>query len=92
MVSIRDVNVKGLVNFMRLVPQGLSVTLFLALLLSTNSLSISSANIFSNKIEANPKTSRKIEIMLIDLSRSVDKDVVIEGLKSVRSKISNVYD
>jgi len=77
---------------MKLVPKGLAITLFSALLISTNSLSSSSANIFSNKVEANPKTSQNIEIMLIDLSRSVDKDVVIEGLKSVRSKISNVYD
>jgi hypothetical protein len=91
MVPRRDVKVKGLINFMRLVPQGLSIPLFLALLMGTNSLSISSANIFSNDVEANPKASQNIEIMLIDLSRSVDKDVVIEGLKSVRSKISNVY-
>jgi hypothetical protein len=82
----------GEAKFMRLVPQALAITLFSALLISTNSLSSSSANIFSNDVEANPKTSQNIEIMLIDLSRSVDKDIVIEGLKSVRSKISNVYE
>ncbi len=72
--------------------QRLFIALFSALILGASSLSISSANIFSNKVEANPEISRNIEIMLIDLSRSVDKNVVIEGLKSVRSNISDVYE
>lgn len=82
---------EGITDFMRLVPQGLVVTLLSILLMSTHSLSISNANIFSNKVEAYPKSSPNIEIMLIDTSRSVDKTVVIQGLRSVRSKISDVY-
>ena len=70
----------------------LAVGLSSVLILSASSLSISSANIFSNKVEANPEISKNIQIMLIDLSRSVDKDVVIEGLKSVRGNISDVYE
>lgn len=50
-----------------------------------------SSNILSNKVESNPKDSNSIEIYLLDLSKSVDKNVVIDGLNSVRNKIADVY-
>ena len=50
------------------------------------------ANVWSNKISEKPNISKKIEITLIDTSRSVDKDVVLQGLTSVRQKIANIYE
>lgn len=49
------------------------------------------SNILANKVDPSPKFSKSVEIYLVDLSRSVEKDTVLEGLKSVRAKASNVY-
>ena len=50
-----------------------------------------SANILSNKVEANPRFSKNIKIYLVDLSRSVEKETVLTGLESIREQIANVY-
>ena len=51
----------------------------------------SNANILSNKVETQPILSKSIELYLIDLSKSVKKETVIDGLKSIRTKIADVY-
>ena len=62
------------------------------LLLSVSVPDISSANVLANKVEAAPNLSNTLQITLIDLSRSVDKEVVVEGLMSIRKQIGNVYE
>jgi len=51
----------------------------------------SSSNILSNDVHSSPKRSKQIEIYLVDLSRSVEETTVLEGLKSIRQKIADVY-
>lgn len=63
----------------------------LAVLITSTSLTDSNANILANKVEPKPNYSKVIEIYLIDLSRSVEKQTVIEGLQSIREKIAGVY-
>lgn len=67
----------------------------LSIIVSLFSLQVNTplnANLLSNKIAAKPNLSKNIEITLIDTSRSVDKEVVLQGLASVRQKIANVYE
>jgi hypothetical protein len=66
--------------------------LIIAFMFSLQVNTPSNANFLSNKIEEKPNLSKNIEITLIDTSRSVDKDVILQGLTSVREKIANVYE
>ena len=63
----------------------------LILIISLLTAAVSNANVFTNKISEKPRPSTNIEIMLIDTSRSVDKDVVSRGLVSLREKVAKVY-
>jgi hypothetical protein len=64
----------------------------LILIISLQTAAVSNANVFTNKISEKPRPSTNIEIMLIDTSRSVDKDVVSRGLVSLREKVAKVYE
>lgn len=63
----------------------------ISILFSLTSATNSSSNILSNNVDSTPKKSKQIEIYLLDLSRSVEETTVLEGLKSIREKIANVY-
>jgi len=53
--------------------------------------SVSSASFFSNTIDKNPPFSRNLSVYLLDLSGSVDAEVVITGFNNLQSNVANVY-
>ena len=61
-------------------------------LFSIQANSISSANILSNSIEKNPTLSRNLSTFLIDLSGSVDHEVVVRGFESIRQNLAYIYE
>jgi hypothetical protein len=46
---------------------------------------------FSNTIEKSPVFSKELSVYLLDLSSSVDGEIVKSGFESVKSNIANVY-
>lgn len=46
---------------------------------------------FSNTIDKSPDFSKELSVYLLDLSGSVDGEIVSAGLESVRTNIANVY-
>lgn len=46
---------------------------------------------FSNTIDKSPNFSKELSVYLLDLSGSVDGEIVLAGLESVRTNIANVY-
>jgi hypothetical protein len=56
-----------------------------------SSVGNASGNLLSNKVDSSPISSKTVEIYLVDLSKSVDKDVVLQGINSFREKVANVY-
>jgi hypothetical protein len=63
----------------------------LALILVIGNRVEANGNIFSNEIEAVPNFATSIDIYLIDLSQSVDKNVIKNGLAIIQSKIADAY-
>ena len=61
------------------------VALFLSNLPSANAFSI------SNSIAKEPPLSKHLSVYLLDLSSSVDHQVVIAGLSNLRNNVANVY-
>lgn len=51
----------------------------------------SHANILSNKVDANPPKAKKIQLFLIDLSKSVDQSTLLSGIENLRQNVSQVY-
>lgn len=48
-------------------------------------------SIFSNTIDKSPIFSKELSVYLLDLSGSVDGEIVLAGFQSVKSNIANVY-
>ncbi len=70
----------------------LSILIVFVFLFSLQANSVSNANILSNSIEKNPTLSRSLSIFLIDLSGSVDHEVVIRGFDSIRQNLAYIYE
>ena len=69
-------------------------TLFLALVLSISLVTTESAfanSFFSNTIEKSPPFSKNLSVYLLDLSGSVDADVVMAGFDSLQNNVANVF-
>lgn len=52
----------------------------------------SNANILSNSIETTPSLSRNLSTFLIDLSGSVDHEVVVRGFEGIRQNLAYIYE
>lgn len=63
-----------------------------AILVSSQAISSSYANILSNSIEKTPTFSRNLEIFFIDLSGSVDYQVVTKGFENIRRNLAYIYE
>lgn len=69
-----------------------SILLLFVFLFSFQLISPMNANFLDNSIEKTPPFSKKLSIFLIDLSGSVDHEVVIKGFETIRGNLAYVYD
>lgn len=67
-----------------------SIMVVSALLLSTP-INAYGDSFFSNTIDKSPVFSKELSVYLLDLSGSVDGEIVMAGFESVKSNIANVY-
>ncbi len=70
----------------------LSILIVLVFLFSLQANSVSNANFLSNSIEKTPSLSRNLSTFLIDLSGSVDHEVVVRGFESIRQNLAYIYE
>lgn len=68
-----------------------SFTVLVLALAVTNPIEAHSDSFFSNTIDKSPAFSKELSVYLLDLSGSVDGEVVMTGFESVKSNIANVY-
>lgn len=68
----------------------LSIMVMVALLLSAP-VNAYGDSFFSNTIDKSPVFSKELSVYLLDLSGSVDGEIVMTGFESVKSNIANVY-
>lgn len=67
------------------------VVILVAALLLTAPVNSYANSFFSNSIEKTPVLSKELSVYLLDLSGSVDKEIVMRGFESVRANIANIY-
>jgi hypothetical protein len=70
--------------------RGLSIVVVAALLLAAP-VNAYGDSFFSNTIDKSPVFSKELSVYLLDLSGSVDGEIVMTGFESVKSNIANVY-
>lgn len=56
-----------------------------------NPMSAHADSFFSNTIDKSPPFSKELSVYLLDLSGSVDGEIVMSGFEDVQSKVANVY-
>lgn len=49
------------------------------------------SSFFNNSISKSPEYSRELSVYLVDLSGSVDHEIVMQGFKNVRTNVANVF-
>lgn len=76
--------------FPKKAPRRVSVALAALLLASTPQPSYGDS-FFSNTIDKSPVFSKELSVYLLDLSGSVDGEIVMTGFESVKANIANVY-
>ena len=73
----------------RTLPTGLLIVLSAALVV--NPVSAYGDSFFSNTIDKSPPFARELSVYLLDLSGSVDGEIVKSGFENVKANVANVY-
>jgi len=70
--------------------RSLSVMVTVAIVLTTP-VNAYGDSFFSNTIDKSPVFSKELSVYLLDLSGSVDNEIVISGFENVRANVANVF-
>ena len=62
-----------------------------AVILVTTPVNASADSFFSNTIDKSPVFSKELSVYLLDLSGSVDHDIVKSGFENLRANVANVF-
>jgi len=75
-------------------PKKVSKNLFVVIALALSVVSPTQAHgesFLSNTIDKSPRFSKELSVYLLDLSGSVDGEIVMAGFESVKANVANVY-
>jgi hypothetical protein len=64
----------------------------LILIISLQTAAVSHASFLSNSIDRKPVLSKNLSFFLIDLSGSIDYEVLVRGVQNLRQNLAYVYD
>ena len=67
------------------------VVMVVAVILVTTPVSANADSFFSNTIDKSPVFSKELSVYLLDLSGSVDHDIVKSGFENLRANVANVF-
>lgn len=67
------------------------LAMVIASLLVTAPIDAYGDSFFSNSIDKTPVFSKELSVYLLDLSGSVDNEIVMSGFENVRANVANVY-